>query len=164
MPGDYNFDEAVGFLFQLEGFEADDTGGPTMFGITEKRHPEVYARMKETETIKEKMDIARDCYFTEYWQPVTLLTGYRGMPEHNNVKDPLVIFQKVAFLQFVNIHRDTITRIIQEAKGKLLKKADYVLWESLVKYYGLAADKKYNSQFRGWIGRVLRIAKHYEIK
>lgn len=163
MPGyDHNFTEACNFLFQLEDWLTTGTGSINTFGITKAMHPEYYEQIVNATTEEEKREIARECYYLKYWEPVALLTGY--VPQNGKIEEnPLVTFQKVSFIQYVGIHHDTITAIIKAAKEEITKKADFILWKSLSKYFELQKEPRHKAHFPGWVNRILQIAERYHI-
>ncbi len=72
------FEEAFRFLLSLEGGyvnDSKDPGGPTKFGLSSRRYPEL-AIAEVTE------DLARELYRRDYWDPAgcDLLPQYLRMP------------------------------------------------------------------------------------
>src|SRR5690348_11903465 len=69
-----NFDEALAFVLrnedaQLSGVVTQDSGGRTRFGIAERFHPGLGDTFY-TESTERALDIAREIYRSEYWNPI----------------------------------------------------------------------------------------------
>jgi lysozyme family protein len=80
-----NFEKCFVGLVVNEGRYSNlpgDRGKRTWYGVSEKHHPEYFARMEAAGTDEERQQIARECYWDLYWAPmrcerVPLLVGFR---------------------------------------------------------------------------------------
>ena len=64
-----NFNKSLDFILKWEGYKSEDprdSGGRTIFGIAEKFHPEMVAKLWDMPKEEAEQE-ARDFYKTEYW-------------------------------------------------------------------------------------------------
>lgn len=68
-----NFQYAVEHTLEQEGVFADDTGGPTLYGIASKFHPDAYKEVKELHDkgkTNEAISVAINFYYEMFWLPM----------------------------------------------------------------------------------------------
>jgi len=69
-----NFDIALSFVFQWEGYKSNDpqdSGGKTIFGISSKAHPKDVTKMWDLPK-EEAKQIASEIYKNDYWNAMEL--------------------------------------------------------------------------------------------
>lgn len=137
-----NFGKAIEFLRRHEGGyvnDRDDKGGETKFGISKSAHPKL--------DIKElTWEEAEEIYLNEYWKP----TGCDELPWPMDV---------VAFDSSVQHGVGKTKRFLRMAKGSPLN----MIFIRMRFYVRISRFPKKRKYLRGWIGRMLDLAKYTEI-
>jgi len=149
---DYNFDMALNFVLQWEGFisdNPDDPGGLTIWGISSRSYKDAVKEMKRLIANEEKdkaFKIAKRIYYQNYW----LKCGCNDLPYPLNV---------IVFDTAVNMGRRRAMEILKSSRNW----KDYLLQ----RLYIYSKFKKAKIFFRGWANRVLdlyRLIKDEEKK
>lgn len=133
-----NFDEILKFTLRWEGGETFDTGGHTIFGISEKAHPEAVAKMKES-TEEIAYTIARNIYKKKYWDALNVDTF--------EPRWRLPLF-------------DTAVNVGVSKVKIWLDSNDVYTWEDFIDrriewYLELAKSQKFAIYLRGWLSRTM---------
>jgi len=83
------FELAVSFTLKWEGYKTTDTGGRTVYGISENAHPGMVKKMWKMPAAK-ALEIAKQIYFKEYWEKLwnfsPFSTLYNNMLNHPHFK------------------------------------------------------------------------------
>lgn len=136
-----NYNKAGDILFQLEGYSSNlkgDTGGRTIWGITEKWYPDEVKVMLNMSS-EESKAYAREFYRREFWDKLGC----------DALEFPLDI---IAFCQSVNSF-EVAKKILNETKNW----KDF-LFNFQIYYSKLVEVKPQNKEFfRGWINRTLTL-------
>lgn len=133
------FDDAYQTTLQHEGGYAEDTGGPTMMGISSRANPDV-----DLERVKNDPEYRRDIYRTRYWEPI----GAENL-------DPKL--QGVAYDTAVNLGVGKTRQLLAQAENdptKLLQLRQQH-YDSLVKNN----PETYGQYAKGWNSRVNSFAR-----
>lgn len=153
------FNLAVEFVFILEGWKTTDTGGKTVWGISEKAHPAEVAKMWNLDLEKSKT-IAKEIYRKQYWEPLRqflVKNKHFGPFTQKELEDLRII----AFDTAVNCglaKTETWIEEINRHHCSLALKIEWLLWKRVYHYLDIVSkDKKYRKYFYGWINRVKKV-------
>lgn len=139
---DANFDYAFDFVMRFEGYKSndpDDAGGRTIFGISERSHPDIVDKLWDMVKF-EAYKCAKEFYKQEYW----IESGCSFM---------LWPWDFIIFDSAVNLGIKRALKFRRESKYM----NDY-LYRRIGYYVEIA--KGTNSKFlRGWVRRVLELRK-----
>ena len=132
-----------------EGFETVDSGGDTIWGITERWHPAVLAQIKQylaTGEISMALAAAYECYISEYWIPV----GSDTLPT------PIDIY---AFIQCVDQGVGTVKAWLRECNN------DPTQFIGLCKegYIKDAQNPALADDLPGWENRLTRLVAAFPL-
>ena len=137
-----NFNRTMDFILKWEGYKSEnplDTGGRTIFGVAEKFHPEVVARIWDMPKDEAKKEVY-PVYKSEYWDKC-------------GCDDLTFPYDMIMMDTAVNMG---VGRAL-EFKGKARGGTDFPVWVDFlmlrIEFYCKIA--KNNPVFlRGWINRV----------
>ncbi|MFZ5989414.1 MAG: glycosyl hydrolase 108 family protein [Bacillota bacterium] len=133
------FKKALIFTLTWEGYKSedpDDIGGRTIFGISERSHPEEVAKMWDMPRIQ-AMDIAGKIYLEKYWIPV-------------GCDDIEYSMDIIAFDTAVNQGVAVAKRFLKEATSP----EDY-LFKRIARY----CDVSHPKYLKGLINRIIALYK-----
>ena len=135
-----NFDKAFEFIMRWEGYKSndpDDSGGRTIFGISERSHSEVVKRLWDMPKAEAREE-AKIFYKTEYWDRT----------HGDSLPDKIDIF---AFDTAVNIGISQSSWITDEGLNNL-----FDCFIMRLRYYSQIAKYGNNIKYlRGWLNRVI---------
>lgn len=132
--GTPSFEDALKRTLAFEGGYADDTGGPTMMGISSKANPDV-----DLDRVAKDPEYKADIYRKRYWEPI----GAEGMSAK---------MAPIAFDTAVNLGVGKTKQLLESAGDDPAK-----LLELRKQHYAdlIARDpEKYGQYEKGWSNRV----------
>lgn len=137
------FDDALNRTLQFEGGYANDTGGPTMMGISSKANPDV-----DLQRVKEDPEYRANIYKTRYWDPINAES-----------MDPKM--QRIAFDTAVNLGVGRTSELLKQADGDPAK----LLALRQQHYNDLVSrdPETYGQYAKGWSNRVNALASEAEL-
>lgn len=154
------FEKALGIVLEFEGYKTEDTGGRTVYGISENAHPEAIEKMWKLPEA-EAREIAKGIYYEEYWEKLFMVLKGEVLDALYETPEG----QALAITLFdtaVNMGFGRAQSMLSEAinNGENLTEAkESILWERVEFYTNLAKSKKYSPYLRGWLNRVIQLRK-----
>jgi lysozyme family protein len=151
------FEKALAIVLEFEGYKTEDTGGRTVFGISENAHPEEVEKMWNMPE-DQALEIAKGIYSLEYWEKLfdernRALTFFEGGPEC-----AVCLFDTA-----VNLGVAKAIEIWQNGRREcnidFKKLREFILWARVEHYVNLARKIKYKPYLRGWLNRVIQLRK-----
>jgi lysozyme family protein len=151
------FEKALAIVLEFEGYKTEDTGGRTVYGISENAHPEAVEKMWNMPEA-EALEIAKLIYSLEYWEKL-----FEDCPFNLTVPPGGPAFALCFFDTGVNLGveraRDMLNEAIAEGVDNKVAAKEYILWARVEHYVNLAKNKKYSPYLRGWLNRVIQLRK-----
>lgn len=129
-----NFTEAVNLLFELEGYQSNDSldkGGLTRYGIAQKYHPDI-------DVSKLTKERAQEIYLTEYWIPA----GCDTIVEKIDV---------LVFCQAVNLGVSRVNAMRSKCNGIL----DFYML--CLEHYCTREKSQRDAFLTGWCNRLIKL-------
>lgn len=160
ITGDEVFQRAFELVIEFEGYKTKDTGGRTVFGISENAHPEAVEKMWNIKK-EEALEFARGIYKREYWDLIYDVQWERYLD---------VDFEMLLIVEFdtaVNLGVERLLRwrdeLNQEENWIFIGwRIDLLLMKRLKFYARLAEYSKYRPYFRGWVNRLIKVRDYVE--
>jgi hypothetical protein len=135
-----NYDKAFEFIMRWEGYKSDDpddSGGRTIFGISERSHPEVVKRLWDMPKMEAREE-AKIFYKTEYWDRI----------HGDNLPNRIDIFM---FDTAVNTGVSQTMWLCDEGLDSV-----FDCFINRIKHYVAIAQYRNNIKYlRGWLNRVI---------
>jgi lysozyme family protein len=151
------FEKALAIVLEFEGYKTEDTGGRTVYGISENDHPEAVEKMWNLPEA-EALEIAKWIYSLEYWEKL-----FEDCPFNLTVPPGGPAFAICLFDTGVNLGVKHALKLLDEvfAEGVIgLDVAkEFILWARVEHYVNLAKNEKYKPYLRGWLNRVIQLRK-----
>jgi lysozyme family protein len=151
------FEKALAIVLEFEGYKTEDTGGRTVYGISENAHPEAVEKMWNLSKA-EALEIAKRIYSLEYWEKL-----FGDCPFNLSEQPEGPAFAICLFDTGVNLGLKHALKLLDEvfAEGMVGLDAakEYILWARVEHYVNLAKNEKYRPYLRGWLNRVIQLRK-----
>jgi lysozyme family protein len=149
------FEKALAIVLEFEGYKTEDTGGRTVYGISENAHPEAVEKMWNMPA-EQAREEAKKIYYEEYWKKVILeesILAFTGGPAC-----AICLFDTA-----VNLGVKRANGFYENAYAEYginyKSIMDSILLGRIEHYVTLAQKGKYSPYLKGWLNRVIKLRR-----
>ncbi len=154
------FEKALAIVLEFEGYKTEDTGGRTIYGISENAHPEAVEKMWNLPEA-EALEIAKGIYSLDYWEKLFNERNYGPTIFEGGPDCAICLFDTAVNLgvkKAIEIWHE-IWQNVRKEHNIDFNLMEFILWARIEHYVNLAKKEKYKPYLRGWLNRVIQLRK-----